>query len=68
MQGVELVRVVRETKRVVQVGMQQRSLAHFIEAKSKFFDSGLMGQVGLVRTIWNFNGGYLSPVPPGMNQ
>ncbi len=68
MQGVELVRVVGETKRVVQVGVQQRSLAHFIEAKQKFFDSGLMGQVGLARTIWNYNRGYLSPVPPGMDE
>ena len=68
MQGVELVRVVRETKRILQVGVQQRSIAHFIEAKKKYFDSGLMGKVGLVRTIWNFNRGYLSPVPPGMDQ
>jgi len=68
MQGVELVRVVRETKRILQVGVQQRSIAHFIEAKKKYFDSGLMGKVGLVRTIWNFNRGYLSPVPPGMEQ
>lgn len=68
MQGHEVVRAVRETRRVVQVGVQQRSLAHFIEAKQKFFDSGLMGKVTLVRTYWNGNRGYLEPVPPGMER
>jgi predicted dehydrogenase len=66
MQGHEVVRTVRETKRVVQVGVQQRNLAHFIEAKEKFFDSGLMGKVNMVRTLWNANKGYLAPAPPGM--
>lgn len=65
-QGPPLVRAVRETKRVVQVGMQQRSMAHFIEAKQRFFDSGLIGKVHMVRTVWNANGGYLTPVPDGM--
>ena len=68
MQGIDLVRTAREAKRVVQVGMQQRSIPHFIEAKKKFFDSGLIGQVNMVRTIWNGNGGYLFPVPPGMEK
>ncbi|MGE5568606.1 MAG: Gfo/Idh/MocA family protein [Rhodospirillales bacterium] len=66
MQGVELVRIVRDTRRIVQVGVQQRSMAHFIEAKQRFFDSGLIGQVTMVRTIWNANGGYLEKPPAGM--
>jgi len=66
MQGHEVVRTVRETKQIVQVGVQQRSLAHFIEAKERFFDSGLIGKVNMVRTIWNANTGYLTQVPPGM--
>jgi predicted dehydrogenase len=66
MQGVELVRAQRETGRLVQVGVQQRSIGHFIEAKQRFFDSGLIGPVHLVRTWWNANGGYLTPVPAGM--
>ena len=65
-QGPPLVRAVRETKRIVQVGTQQRSMAHFIEAKQRFIDSGLIGQVHMVRTVWNANSGYLSPVPAGM--
>ena len=68
MQAHDLVRAVRETGRIVQVGTQQRSMAHFIEAKQRFFDSGLIGRVNMVRTIWNANGGYLTPVPPDMEQ
>jgi predicted dehydrogenase len=67
-QGPELVRVVRETKRMVQVGVQQRSMAHFIEAKQRFFDSGTIGRVHMVRTFWNANRGYLTPVPAGMER
>jgi predicted dehydrogenase len=66
MQGAEVVRAARETKRVVQVGVQQRSTPHFLEAKQRFIDSGLIGRVHMVRTVWNANGGYLTPVPPGM--
>ena len=67
-QGPPLVRAVRETNRIVQVGVQQRSTAHFEEAKQKFFDTGLIGKVNMVRTIWNANGGYLTPVPKGYEQ
>lgn len=62
-QGLEVVRVERETKRIIQVGTQQRSMPHFIEAKQKFIDSGMIGEVNMVRTIWNGNGGYLFKVP-----
>ncbi len=67
-QGRDVVRAAREHGRIVQVGVQQRSLAHFIEAKQRFFDTGLIGQVTMVRTFWNANGGYLTPVPPGMER
>jgi len=67
-QGPPMVRAVRETNRIVQVGMQQRSTPHFEEAKKKFFDSGLIGQVNMVRTIWNANTGYLTPVPKDFEQ
>ncbi len=66
MQGHDLVKAQRETKRIVQVGVQQRSIPHFIEAKQRFVDSGLLGKVHMVRTLWNANSGYLTPVPPGM--
>ena len=68
MQGHDLVKTVRGTERVLQVGVQQRSISHFIEAKQRFFDSGLIGEVNLVRTWWNANNGYLTPVPSGMEK
>ncbi len=66
MQGVEVVEAVRQTKRIVQVGVQQRNLGNFIEAKQKFFDTGMIGTVNMVRTVWNANAGYLEKPPAGM--
>jgi len=43
-QGPPVVRMVRETNRVVQVGMQQRSTPHFEGVKRRVFDSGLIRQ------------------------
>jgi predicted dehydrogenase len=65
-QGLDMVKAAKETGRVVEVGVQQRSISHFIEAKERFFDSGAIGPVHMVRTYWNANGGYLTPAPPGM--
>jgi predicted dehydrogenase len=65
MQGHEIVKAQRAAKRVIQVGVQQRSLANFIEAKQRFVDSGMLGKVHMVRTIWNANTGYLTPAPAG---
>jgi predicted dehydrogenase len=67
-QGAPMIAAVRKSKRVVQVGVQQRSMAHFIEARKRFFDSGLIGKVHMVRTIWNGNSGYLDKPPAGMEQ
>jgi predicted dehydrogenase len=67
-QGRDIVNAVRDAGRVVQVGVQQRSIAHFIEAKQSFFDSGMLGRVNLVRTVWNGNRGYLEAPPAGMQQ
>jgi predicted dehydrogenase len=65
-QGPPLVRAVRESGRLVQVGVQQRSTPHFIEAKQRFIDSGRIGQVHMVRTMWNNNVYYLLKPPAGM--
>jgi predicted dehydrogenase len=58
-EGPRIVKAVRETGRVVQVGMQQRSGAHYMQAKSEYFDTGRIGKVTLVRTIWHGNGWHL---------
>lgn len=68
LQGREIVKAVRETNRVVQAGVQQRSIAHFVEAKQRFFDTGMLGRVNLVRTVWNGNSGYLEKPPAGMEE
>jgi predicted dehydrogenase len=65
-QGPPSVRAVRDTGSVVSVGMQQRSIPHFIEARKRFIESGRIGQINMVRTIWNGNGGYLFKVPDGI--
>ncbi len=68
MQGVGVVKTVRETNRIVQVGTQQRSMTNFIEAKQRFIDTGKLGQITMVRTIWNANSGYLEKPPEGMEK
>jgi predicted dehydrogenase len=65
-QGLDVVAAAREARRIVQVGMQQRSIDYFLEAKERFVDNGRIGDVHMVRTIWNKNAGYTVKVPPGM--
>lgn len=64
-QGVKLVKTVRKTKRIVCVGTQQRTGPHYVEAKQKVVDAGLLGKVGLVRTWYNASNGYVLKPPPG---
>ena len=64
MEGHQIVKAVRESKRILQTGTQQRSYPHFIEAKQRFIDSGKIGKVTMVRSLWNGNLGYLNQAPP----
>jgi predicted dehydrogenase len=64
MEGQRIVKAVREHRRILQTGTQQRGHPHFAEAKEKFIDSGAIGQVTLVRTYWNNNGAYRNQKPP----
>lgn len=64
MEGHQIVKAVRQHKRILQTGTQQRSYPHFIEAKERFVDSGRIGRVTMVRTIWNGNGAYRNQAPP----
>jgi predicted dehydrogenase len=63
MQGHRIVKAVRESGRIVQIGTQQRSLPIIEEAKGKFIDSGILGTVNQVHCYWNRNAGYLMPNP-----
>lgn len=70
-EGVLLRRVVRETGRIVQVGTQQRSVAHFRLA-CQLVRSGWIGklkQVVVWLPFWNTKGGPFppQPVPPHLN-
>jgi predicted dehydrogenase len=67
-QGPAFIKVARAAGRIVQVGVQQRSTPHFAEAKKRFFDSGQIGKVHLVRTVWNNNQGYRFQPPAGMEK
>ena len=62
-EGDRIVQAVKRTRRVVQVGTQQKSGPHFLEAKQRFFDSGLIGKVALVRTYWVGNRGFFRHPP-----
>jgi predicted dehydrogenase len=53
--GRRIVRAVRETKRVMQVGLQQRSGPHYLEAKREYVDGGKLGKVVYVKTWWHGN-------------
>ncbi|MCX6623675.1 MAG: Gfo/Idh/MocA family oxidoreductase [Acidobacteria bacterium] len=64
-QGVKLVKVARDTRRIVSVGTQQRTGAHYLEAKAKVIDSGILGKIGMVRTWYNANNGYVMTAPGG---
>jgi predicted dehydrogenase len=66
--GQAMVAAVRANKRVLQVGMQGRLMPHFVEAKQRYIDSGVMGKVGLARTWYTSNTGYIKTAPPGMER
>jgi len=53
-QSAEMVTKVRSTDRIVQVGMQRRSMP-FIYAAKKLIDDGALGKVWHARAAWNWN-------------
>jgi len=66
MQGHGMVAAVKHYNRILQVGVQQRSTEPFLAAKKAYVDTGRLGKVHMVRTVWNANGGYLEKPPAGM--
>jgi predicted dehydrogenase len=55
-EGETVIRAVEDSKRIVQIGYQQRSWPHFFEAR-KLVDSGALGKVTMVESYWyqNYN-------------
>ncbi len=65
-EGPRVVKAARTHNRVCQVGMQQRSGKHYLEAKAGYLDSGKLGKITLCRTWWNGNGAHLRKAPPAL--
>ena len=65
-EGPRIVKAARVNDRVCQVGMQQRSGKHYIEAKRLYVDSGKLGKVTLARTWWHGNGYHLRKAPASL--
>jgi predicted dehydrogenase len=50
----EMVRAVRKTKQIVQIGIQRRSMPFIWRAKS-LIDEGMLGKISMVKAKWNWN-------------
>jgi predicted dehydrogenase len=65
-EGPAIVKAARENNRICQVGMQQRSAKHYLQAKEKYFDSGQIGDITLARTWWYGNSWHLRKAPASL--
>ncbi len=65
-EGPEIVKAARVNNRVCQVGMQQRSGKHYIQAKKEYIDTGKLGQITLARTWWHGNTYHLRKAPASL--
>jgi len=53
-ESARMIKAVRATDRIVQIGMQRRSAPSVIKGK-ELIDSGILGKVTLVKPMWNWN-------------
>jgi predicted dehydrogenase len=65
-EGPRIVKAARINERVCQVGMQQRSGQHYIQAREEIVKTGKLGKVTMARTWWHGNGAHLMKAPPRM--
>jgi predicted dehydrogenase len=65
-EGPAIVKAARVNQRICQVGMQQRSGKHYLQAKQEYFDTGRIGKVTLVRTWWHGNTYHLRTAPASL--
>src|SRR5579862_8352387 len=65
-EGPNIVKAARINERVCQVGMQQRSGIHYLQAKKEYFDTGKLGKITLARTWWHGNGYHLRRAPESL--
>jgi predicted dehydrogenase len=67
-EGPQIVKAARVNNRICQVGMQQRSGSHYLQAKEEYIKSGKLGKITLARTWWHGNGAHLQKAPPQLAQ
>jgi predicted dehydrogenase len=65
-EGPGIVKAARLNNRICQVGMQQRSGKHYLEAKRLYMDPGKLGKVTLARTWWHGNSYHLRKAPASL--
>jgi len=65
-EGPAIVKAARVNERVCQVGMQQRSTRHYLQAKREYFDAGKLGKITLARTGWHGNSYHLRKAPESL--
>src|SRR5216683_2801095 len=65
-EGPPIVKAAREHDRICQVGMQQRSGKHYLQAKREYMDSGKLGKITLARTWWHGNTYHLRRAPASL--
>ena len=65
-EGPLIVKAARENNRICQVGMQQRSGKHYLQAKEKYFDTKKLGAITLARTWWYGNSWHLRRAPASL--
>ena len=65
-EGMRVVKAARVNNRICQVGMQQRSGKHYLEAKRLYMDTGKLGKVTLARTWWHGNSYHLRKAPASL--
>ena len=52
-EGPAIIQAAKDSGRICQVGLQQRSGNVFLKAKREIFDTGLLGRVSWVQTVWH---------------
>lgn len=67
--GQAMVRAARANKRIFVAGTQGRTLPQFAHVKKTYVESGIIGKVGVARTWYTSNSGYMDRViPSGMEK
>jgi predicted dehydrogenase len=67
-EGPPIVKAARTNKRICQVGMQQRSGKHYLQAKREYIDTGKLGKITLCRTWWHGNSFHLRKAPESLQK